>query len=103
MSNQHRLGHDAAESARFGQPDYDYDQMNQKDDEITHPGNDSSAPTPLTGPNSTIRHRQVSLQRRLQYLGKIRSAFSRSMPRISASLNPHLRKALAWSAMVEYG
>ncbi|HEV2201002.1 MAG TPA: hypothetical protein VGR73_14385 [Bryobacteraceae bacterium] len=49
MPNQHRLGHDAAESAGLGQPDYDHDQMNQKDDEITHCGNDSSTVQFLDG------------------------------------------------------
>jgi len=47
MPKQHRFGDDAAQSARFGQPDYDHHQMNPKDDEITHPGNDSSTPQSL--------------------------------------------------------
>ena len=38
MFDEHRLGHDGTEAARQCQPDDGDDEMNQKDDDIAHPG-----------------------------------------------------------------
>jgi len=38
MFDEHRLGNDGTEASRPCQPDYGDDQMNEKDDDIAHPG-----------------------------------------------------------------
>src|SRR5262249_53246333 len=46
MPNQHGFGHHTAEPARLCQSNHNADQMNEYDEEVTHPGNGIKASKP---------------------------------------------------------
>ena len=62
MFDEQRLSKDGTEASRPSKPDDGDNQMNQKDQDIAHPGMVSKPEkTPNFRPNSVIRHGQVAI------------------------------------------